>query len=103
MWIRWARRLDWLGVLRYVGNEEEEVLAANGITREAADEALHLVDGDGNHVGYDAVRRAAEVLPLTFLWAPLLGLPPVRWVGIRVYRRVARNRKCTIPRIEPAT
>ena len=103
MWIRWGQRLDWLGVLRYAGNEEEDVLAAHAITREAADEALHLVDGDGIHVGYDAVRRAAEVLPLTFLWAPLLGLPPVRWVGHRVYRRVARNRKCTIPRPEPAT
>ena len=102
-WVRWAQRLDWLDVLTYAGNDDEAELAARGITREAADEALHAVDEGGTHVGYDAVRRVAEVLPVSFLWAPLFGLPPIRWVGDKVYRRVARRRRCSIPRAERAT
>lgn len=97
-WVRAARRLDWLGVLRYAGNEDEQLLARHGISRQAADAALHLVDAHATRVGYDAVRGVADVLPLTFLWAPLLGLPPVRWVGDRVYRWVARRRSCSIAR-----
>jgi predicted DCC family thiol-disulfide oxidoreductase YuxK len=95
----WARRLDWLGALSYVGNDEASVLARHGITREAADEAVHLVGPDGVTAGFDAVRRGLEVMPIAFLWAPLLGLPPVRFVGDRVYRAVAMRRQC---RIQPA-
>ena len=95
-WIRHARRLDWLGVLRDTGSDDEAALARLGISREAADAALHVVGTTGTHAGFDAVRSVAGVLPLTFLVAPLLGLPPVRWVGDRVYRRVARNRRCSI-------
>ncbi|MEO8247306.1 MAG: DCC1-like thiol-disulfide oxidoreductase family protein [Chloroflexota bacterium] len=97
-WITAARRLDWLRVLAYAGTDDEAVLATHGITRQAADEALHAVAPDGTAAGFDAVRRVAETLPLTFLIAPLLALPPVRWVGVRAYRRVALNRKCSIGR-----
>lgn len=97
--VAWARRLDWLHVLAYAGNDEADVLAAHGITPQAADEAVHLVTPDGTSAGFDAVRRAAEVLPISFLWAPLLGLPPVRFVGDRAYRAVAQRRHC---RIAPA-
>lgn len=97
--VTWARRLDWLGALAYAGNDETDVLASHGITRQAADEAMHVVH-DGTSAGFDAVRRIAEVLPISFLWAPLLGLPPIRFVGERVYRNVARRRHC---RIAPLT
>jgi predicted DCC family thiol-disulfide oxidoreductase YuxK len=96
-WVRAARRLDWLGALRYTGTDEVATLQLHGISPEAANEALHLIAPDGTWRGYDAVRKIAEVLPLTFLWAPLLGLPPVRWVGDRVYRWVALRRSCAVP------
>lgn len=96
--VAWARHLDWLGALAYAGNDQTDVLAGHGITRQAADEAMHLVDPDGTWAGFDAVRRIAEVLPVSFLWAPLLALPPVRWMGERGYRTVARRRHCrTLP------
>ena len=95
--VTWARRLDWLGILAYAGNDQADVLATHGITRQAADEAMHVVDAEGTWIGFDAVRRIAEVLPLSFLWAPLLGLPPIRFAGDRVYRAVARRRHCRVP------
>jgi predicted DCC family thiol-disulfide oxidoreductase YuxK len=94
--VGWARRLDWLGALAFAGNDEADVLAQHRIQREAADEAMHVAGPAGISVGFDAVRRIAEVLPLSFLWAPLLGLPPVRFVGDRVYRSVARRRRCRV-------
>jgi hypothetical protein len=40
-------------------------------------------------------------MPIAFLWAPLLGLPPVRFVGDRVYRAVALRRQCRIQPMSP--
>lgn len=97
--VAWARRLDWTGVLAYAGNDQTDVLAAQRITREAADAAMHLVDADGTWAGFDAVRRIGEVLPISFLWAPILALPPIRFAGHRAYKAVARRRHC---RIAPA-
>jgi predicted DCC family thiol-disulfide oxidoreductase YuxK len=99
--IVWTRRLDWLGALSYAGNDEAAVLDRHEITREAADEAVHLVGPDGIAAGFEAVRRALEVMPIAFLWAPLLGLPPVRFVGDRVYRAVALRRQCRIQPMSP--
>ncbi len=42
--------------------------------------------------GYDAFRVIFRCLPLTFLFAPLLYLPPVPQIGKRVYKWVAKNR-----------
>jgi predicted DCC family thiol-disulfide oxidoreductase YuxK len=100
--VAWARRLDWLGALRFEGNDDVVLLAAHDITPQAADEAMHVVDDAATSAGFDAVRRIAEVLPISFLWAPLLGLPPVRFVGDRVYREVARRRHCRIGPVQPA-
>lgn len=100
--VGWARRLDWLGALRFEGNDDVLLLAAHDITPQAADEAMHVVDDAATSAGFDAVRRIAEVLPISFLWAPLLGLPPVRFVGDRVYREVARRRHCRIGPVQPA-
>lgn len=101
--VAWARRFDWLGALRFEGNDDVVLLAAHDISRQAADEAMHVVDTGDTSAGFDAVRRIAEVLPVSFLWAPLLGLPPVRFVGDRVYREVARRRHCRIGPVQPAT
>lgn len=100
-WVRWFQRLDWLGALRFAGSDDARLLSHLGISRESADQAIHLVGPDGTTRGFAAVRHVAEVLPLSFLWAPLLGLPPIQAVGERIYRAVARRRRCHIPPIHP--
>jgi predicted DCC family thiol-disulfide oxidoreductase YuxK len=97
-WVRWARRLDWLGALRFVPSSNEAAIAGLAVTRQEADIALQLVRPDGTRsAGFDAVRGIAELTPLCFLWAPLLGLPPVRAIGSRAYRTVAARRTCALP------
>lgn len=95
-WVAWFRRLDWLNALRFVKRSE---LASSGlpVSEEAAARALQLVRGSRVHGGFAAVGRILEVLPISFLWAPLLRLPPIAWVGELGYRRVALRRKCELP------
>jgi predicted DCC family thiol-disulfide oxidoreductase YuxK len=96
-WVRWFRRLDWLGTLRFVPRTQ---LASSGeaVSEEAAARALQLVSGQQVHGGFAAVGRVLEILPISFLWAPLLRLPPIASVGERAYRRVALRRRCELPR-----
>ena len=101
-WVRWFRRLDWLGALRFV---PRSALAASGlpVSEAAAAEALQLVSPSGRvRSGFAAVVGVAELLPISFLWAPLLRLPPLAAVGERVYRRVAARRTCPLPAMSPA-
>jgi predicted DCC family thiol-disulfide oxidoreductase YuxK len=95
-WVRWFRRLDWLAALRFVRRSE---LATSGVavSEDAAARALQLVYMRRIHGGFAAVGRVLEILPISFLWAPLLRLPPIAWVGERVYRRVAQRRRCELP------
>ncbi len=93
-WARWFRRLDWLGVLRLVPNSDAAELERLGVTRGEADRALQLVGGDGRSQGFGAVIGIMESLPISFLWAPLLRLWPIRRLGDATYRRVAERRSC---------
>jgi predicted DCC family thiol-disulfide oxidoreductase YuxK len=95
-WVRWFRRLDWLDAIRPVPRSG---LAASGlpVAAEAAARALQAVEGDRVRGGFAAVTAVAEALPLAFLWAPLLRLPPVAWIGERWYARVAARRSCELP------
>lgn len=96
-WVRWFKRLDWLGAFRFVGLNDVEEYRHLGVTPESAAEAVQLVELDGRiYGGFEAVRRVLQVLPLSFLWAPYLGLPPVRALGDRAYRAVAARRTCQI-------
>lgn len=97
-WVKWFGRLDWLRAFRFVGLGSIEGHGAGGPIRERALEALQLVEPHGHrHEGFEAVRRIAAALPLTFLFAPLLGIKPIRLVGDRAYRRVAARRSCPRP------
>jgi predicted DCC family thiol-disulfide oxidoreductase YuxK len=101
-WVRWFRRLDWIGALQFV---PRSALAGASlpVSEEAATEALQLVFPSGRvRSGFAAVVGVAELLPLAFLWAPLLRLPFVAAVGERVYRRVAARRTCPLPAMSPA-
>jgi predicted DCC family thiol-disulfide oxidoreductase YuxK len=96
-WVRWARRLDWLGALRFVPSSNESEIGSLGVTRREADTALQFIRPDGSRrAGFDAVRGIAELTPLCFLWAPLMALPPVRAMGTRTYRSVAARRTCAV-------
>jgi predicted DCC family thiol-disulfide oxidoreductase YuxK len=94
-WIRWFRRLDWLDTLVPVPRSR---LAESGlpVTADAAAEALHLVTSRRTSRAFAAVRGVLAVLPVSFLWAPLLAIPPIATLGERVYRRVAERRSCPI-------
>jgi predicted DCC family thiol-disulfide oxidoreductase YuxK len=94
-WVRWFRRLDWLDVHRFVPRSG---LAASGVpvSADAAAEALHLVEPGRTVRAFAAVRGIMSRLPVSFLWAPLLAVPPIPTVGERVYRRVAARRTCPV-------
>jgi predicted DCC family thiol-disulfide oxidoreductase YuxK len=56
---------------------------------------MHVVTSDGRaYKGYDGWRNLVWTLPLLWIFLPLLYLPPVRWLGWKVYRHIADNR-CT--------
>jgi predicted DCC family thiol-disulfide oxidoreductase YuxK len=95
-WVAWFTRLDWLKALRFVKRSE---LATSGlpISEDAAARALQLVSPAGVHGGFAAVGRILEILPVSFLWAPLLRLPPIALAGEIGYRWVALRRKCELP------
>ncbi|HEX6139812.1 MAG TPA: HTTM domain-containing protein [Candidatus Limnocylindria bacterium] len=94
-WVKWFRRLDWLHALEFVPRSR---LAASGlpVSEDEAARALQLVTPRGVRAGFAAVTRIAEVLPVGYLWAPLLRMPPVAFVGERAYRRVAARRLCSL-------
>ena len=95
-WVKWFKRLDWLHALRFVTRSE---LPASGlpVSEDAAARALQIVWSDGVHGGFAAVTRILEIIPVAFLWAPLLRLPPIAWAGEIGYRWVALRRKCELP------
>ena len=68
--------------------------------REALDD-MHVILDDGRVFrGYDAYRQIAWVLPAAWVLLPILYLPPVRWIGSKVYRYVATHRHdagCEVP------
>jgi predicted DCC family thiol-disulfide oxidoreductase YuxK len=94
-WIAFFRRFDWLGIHRCEGSSNVAALQEAGITAQQADIELKL-SFDGRVLGgFDAIREVMCLLPISFLWAPVLGVPPIRTAGSRLYRRVAERRKCT--------
>ncbi len=96
------RRIDLLGVHRFVGSSDPSAFEDSGVTPIQAERAVQLV-ADGRRVeGYDAIRVALEVSPPTFLVAPLLGIPPIARLGRRAYRRVAAGRACGLEPVSAA-
>jgi predicted DCC family thiol-disulfide oxidoreductase YuxK len=98
-WITWFRRLDWLHALRFVA------LSDSGAVRQDRPlEPLQLRDVDNRvHTGFDAVRRILGVLPVSFLWAPFLGIGVVRYFGDQAYSRAAAARSREVAYAREAT
>ncbi len=57
---------------------------------------MHIVEGEKLWKGYEAYQRISLHLPLLWILVPVLYFPPIRWIGLRVYRRVADSRACAI-------
>jgi predicted DCC family thiol-disulfide oxidoreductase YuxK len=95
-WVTWFRRLDWLRALEFVPISR---LASSGlpVSIDDAAEAMHAVTPASTVSGFRAVIQVLSVLPVSFLWAILLELPPIRAVGDRAYRAVAMRRTCRVP------
>jgi len=96
-WVTWFRRLDWMHTLRFV--PRSQLSTANlPVSEDAAARALQIVLPSGKvRGGFAAVTRVAEILPVGYLWAPLLRLPPIALIGEALYRRVAERRSCELP------
>jgi predicted DCC family thiol-disulfide oxidoreductase YuxK len=95
-WIAFFRGFDWLAIHRFEGSSSPDALRAAKVTRESADLELRLSFAGRTLGGFDAVREVLCLLPVSFLWAPLLAVPPIPAIGRRLYRRVAERRKCTV-------
>jgi predicted DCC family thiol-disulfide oxidoreductase YuxK len=108
--------LDWLGTLRWLPQQDPEA-ARYGIAREELKKAVFLVADGGTTHGWEAVKRIAWRLPLTYLLAaavvrksPWAGIalaivfsPLASPAGNGLYDLVARNRyrfpgsTCAVP------
>lgn len=94
-WVRWFQRLDWLRALQFVPRSRLAE-AHLPVTEDEAARALQLVMPGRVRGGFAAVTGVLEILPISFLWAPLLRLPPAAWLGERAYARVAARRSCEL-------
>jgi predicted DCC family thiol-disulfide oxidoreductase YuxK/uncharacterized membrane protein YphA (DoxX/SURF4 family) len=96
-WVAWFRRLDWMHALRFVPRSQLAA-ASLPVSEDAAARALQTVLSGGRVCGgFAAVTRVGEILPVSYLWAPVLRLPPIALLGEAVYRRVAESRRCELP------
>ena len=95
------RRLDWKKRLIFVGSDDvpnAPIEQVAGWTREGGQGALWAKPLPMNNQpeegawGYFALRRLAWVLPIGWLGLIILYLPPVVWVGKRIYSWIAANR-----------
>jgi predicted DCC family thiol-disulfide oxidoreductase YuxK len=88
----WAKERDVTGRLQFV-NFRDAAVGALPVPRERLEREMWVRRADGTLCGgFDGVCAVLGALPR---WRPvvaLLRLPPMRWVGIVVYRIVARHR-----------
>ncbi|MDZ4797629.1 MAG: DUF393 domain-containing protein [Bryobacteraceae bacterium] len=95
--IRILRTLDVFRRLDFQGSRDTAALSRLGVTPKSTDNEIRFAEpGRGVSGGYDALVRMASHLPLGWLAAPILGLPPLRALGRPAYRWVAARRTCRI-------
>jgi predicted DCC family thiol-disulfide oxidoreductase YuxK len=91
---RTARLLDavnWLGWVRFC--EARQHPTAQG--EQYADILSTRRDGTP-YAGFATYQQIAWRIPLLWWLLPIVYLPPVVWVGRRIYRRIADRRRCLI-------
>jgi predicted DCC family thiol-disulfide oxidoreductase YuxK len=91
---RWARRRDRAGRVLAIPNQKRGALARHGVTREEADRAAWLIDGDGRRwEGADAVNRVLREMGGGWrTLASVYRFRPAELVEDLVYRWFAGNR-----------
>lgn len=92
---RVIRRLDWRGRIELSDVQDWSAVSARfpHLNREATLGAIHIITPQGTTlVGYEGMRHLAMQLPLTMWAAPLMYLPPIAWLGRRIYAWIARRR-----------
>ncbi|MBF0503864.1 MAG: DUF393 domain-containing protein [Candidatus Omnitrophica bacterium] len=57
---------------------------------------MHIVEGVRFWKGYPAYQRISLRIPLLWIFVPFLYFPPIKYIGERIYRRVADSRTCQI-------
>jgi predicted DCC family thiol-disulfide oxidoreductase YuxK len=93
--VRLWRALDWRKRLEFIDVQDWQRVQGRfpQVERSAALGAIHVIGSDGAlYTGYDGVRYMARFAPLLAWLAPLLYLPPIAWLGRRVYAWIARRR-----------
>ncbi len=85
-------RLNWLGWVRF----QKAATYPEGDGLEYED--MHSIRADQTvYRGYASYQEIARRIPLLWLVAPWLYLPPIPWIGRRIYRRIADGRRCETP------
>lgn len=92
---RWCARIDWLGAVEWVNFRDPLVRAAiPQLTDDQLEQEMWVVSADGlMRPGFSGWRHLLKSFPLTFLAALLLFVPPLPWLGRRVYAFIARRRR----------
>ena len=83
----------------YVNALDNEALAIYGLTwldSEALMRDMHVVVGRSVWTGFASYRKWITRLPLFWMALPLMYLPPVAFVGRKIYRKAADSRTCSI-------
>jgi predicted DCC family thiol-disulfide oxidoreductase YuxK len=92
---RIVQALDWFKRVEFLDlhNWSEVERRYPNLDFETAMGQMHVVDKQGNLIGgFHGVRRLLRDLPLGWpIWA-ILHIPGVDWLGVQVYRLIARNR-----------
>jgi len=94
---QWSRarvtRFDAAGRLRFLDYNDPGVSTDAPFTREELAQEMHVRAPDGAwSAGFAAWATVLRALPALAWLGWLLGAPPFRWAGPRLYRWVARNR-----------
>jgi predicted DCC family thiol-disulfide oxidoreductase YuxK len=88
----WAKERDDSGRLQFV-NFRDAGVGALPVERARLEREMWVRRADGTLCrGFDGTCAVLAALPRWRLVGTLLGMPPLRWLGILVYRIVARHR-----------
>ena len=94
--VKWMAKADWFQRVTWTPGQELSSFP-NGLTPADLDEAMYLEDSQCRlHGGFFAVRRLALILPPLLPLAPFMWLPGARFLGVRLYAFIARNRGCLL-------
>ena len=91
---RWAAWLDWFGLTQWINFRDPRVRAhVPQLTDRQLEKEMWVIRSDGQMLpGFAGWRQLVKSYPLTFLPALLLYLPPIPFLGKRVYDFIAARR-----------